>query len=269
MNHEFHEFELAGWETVSEVYTNGWGSLTRQSVEPLLDAVGTGPGVELLDMATGPGFVAGAAAARGAVVTGIDFARAMVEEASRRYSTVRFLEDDAEQLRFGDASFDAAVMNFGLLHLAQPDAAIREAFRVLRPGGRFAFTVWSNPGEAAGFGIVLGAIQRHGDMNVALPPGPPFFRFSEPAQCSQALTAAGFTGFTLHRIPQTWRLPSPETFFTIMKDGTVRTRGLLLAQTPPALEAIRQAVLDGASHYAAGNAIELPMPAVLACGLKT
>src|SRR5205809_6238429 len=54
---------------------------------------------------------------------------------------IEFREGDAEALPFPEASFDAVVMNFGMLHLAHPERAVAEAFRVLSAGGRFAFTV--------------------------------------------------------------------------------------------------------------------------------
>src|SRR5262245_66619410 len=109
----------------------------------------------------------------------MDFSSEMDEEARGRYPGIDFREGDAEQLPLSDSSVDAVVMNFGLLHLGRPETAIGEAHRVLRPGGRLAFTVWSTPDKAAGFGIVLGAIQKYGNLDAPLPPGPPFFRFSD------------------------------------------------------------------------------------------
>ena len=59
----------------------------------------------------------------------------MVAEARRRWPALTFREGDAEALPFESSSLDAVVMNFGLLHLARPDVALAEAFRVLRPAG--------------------------------------------------------------------------------------------------------------------------------------
>src|SRR5207244_2109622 len=101
----FRDFEHAGWEGAASAYAEHWGALTRQAVEPLLDATGAGPGVRLLDVATGPGYVASAAADRGAQVTGLDFSAVMVAEARRRYPEVEFREGEADALPFPDASF--------------------------------------------------------------------------------------------------------------------------------------------------------------------
>lgn len=257
----FRDFEHAGWEKLPQRYHDAFSALTTQSIEPLLDAVLVKKGTTVLDVATGPGYVAAAAARRGAVVTGLDFAAAMVAEARRRYPAVKFQEGDAEELPFPDASFDAVTMNFGLLHLGRPERAIGEACRVLRPGGKFGFTVWAKPEEARGFGIVLGAIQKQGSTDVPLPPGPPFFRFSEGDECRRVLLDAGFTAPRFQTIKQIWRLDSPSALFEIMLGSTVRTGALLRAQKPQALKAIREEVIASAKN-------ELPMPAILASATK-
>ena len=80
----FHDFEQAGWEKAASEYDRRFGELTAQSIAPLLDAVGAAPGVQLLDVACGPGYVAAAASRRGCSVLGIDLSQAMVELASQQ-----------------------------------------------------------------------------------------------------------------------------------------------------------------------------------------
>ncbi len=264
----FREFEHRGWQSVVSEYGAAFGNLTTQAIGPLLDAVDAGSGVRLLDTATGPGYVAAVAAKRGATVVGIDFSASMVAEAGRRYPGIEFQEGDAQALPFPDGSFDTVVMNFGMLHLGRPDLALMEAHRVLRPAGRIGFTVWANPEESVGFGITLRAIQTHGKMDVPLPQGPPFFRFSDPEESCRALREAGFVNPQIVKVPQTWRLPSPDALFEAMKGATVRTAGLLRQQTPEALNAIRIAMRESASAYERDRVIELPMPAILAFATK-
>ncbi|HEY1372040.1 MAG TPA: methyltransferase domain-containing protein [Candidatus Binatia bacterium] len=268
MSEAFKDFERRGWESVADEYAGAFGELTAQSIGPLLDAVDAGPGVRLLDVASGPGYVAGAAAERGATVTGVDFSAPMVAAARQKYSKANFRHGDAEALPFDDGSFDAVTMNYGLLHLGDPDRALAEACRVLRPGGRFAFTVWAKPEETAGFGITLGAILTHGDMRISLPEGPPFFRFSEWAESTRSLAAAGFTDAAIRKISQTWRLPSVDALFQAMQTATVRTAGLLRHQTPEALRSIRGMMRNACGLYQKNGAVELPMPAILAAAKK-
>lgn len=265
----FHAFEKSGWERASAHYEDAFGALTPQTADALLDAAGVSPASRVLDVATGPGPIAAAAAARGADAIGLDFSAAMIAEAKRRHPSIAFREGDAEALPFGSSSFDAVVMNFGLLHLARPDAAIHEAHRVLRDGGRYALTVWAPPEEAIGFGVVLEAVRQFGNPDVPLPEGPPFFRFSDHAEFRRTLEFAGFSDVQIRTLALTWRLSASDAVFDAISRGGVRTAAVLRAQTPAALEAIRAAVRRGVERYEKDGVFLVPMPAVLASGTKS
>jgi SAM-dependent methyltransferase len=264
----FRDFEHEGWERAADVYRSGFMDVTAQAVDPLLDAVGAARGTALLDVATGPGHVAAGAAERGARVTGLDFAAAMLEIARARHPDITFEQGDAEALPFADDSFDAVVCAFGMLHFAHPERAMAESYRVLRRSGRVAFTVWAPPNEALMFGIVRGAIETHGRIDVPLPDGPAQFRFSDPAECRAVLGAAGFSGIDVRRIRLVWRLDSADRLFDIVMHGSVRTAAVLRAQTETALVAIRKAMGEEVARYRNGEVYELPMPAVMASAAK-
>jgi SAM-dependent methyltransferase len=242
--------------------------LTSQAIEPLLDAVRLKKGMSFLDIASGPGYVSAAAAKRGATVLGVDFSAAMVEHARQLNAGVEFREGDAEKLPVGNNLFDAAVMNFGILHLGQPEVALIEALRILRGGGRFAFSVWAKPEETIGFGIVLRAVELHGEPRVELPEGPPFFRYSDPEECTRGLLVAGFESPAVTKVAQVWRLPGGDGLFNAMKNSTVRTAGLLRAQKPTVLSKIRDELNAALVKYTKGDVVELPMPAWIAAGVK-
>jgi SAM-dependent methyltransferase len=265
---DFHAFEQAGWQRAAAHYGDAFGSVTSQTTASLLGTVGVRPGVRLLDVATGPGYVAEAAADAGASVVGLDFSSAMVALATRRCPSIRFDEGDAEALPYEDASFDAVTINFGLLHLARPDTALAESARVLASGGRCGFTVWANPDQAAGFGIVLRAVEAHGRVDVPLPDGPPFFRFSDPDECRRAMRAVGFSNPEVVQLPLVWRVDSADAVYDAFVGGAVRTAALLRAQSPEASAAIRQAVRESVERYRGERGIEIPMPAVLASAAK-
>ncbi len=265
----FREFEHRAWQNVVKAYQDNFGALTTQCIAPLLDAVNVRAGDEVLDIATGPGHIAAAAAKRGARVTGLDFSAAMITEATALHPGIVFREGDAGNLPFADASFDAVVIGFGILHFPDPDRALREAFRVLRAGGRFGLSVWAGPDQAAGFGIILRAVEKHGSGDANLPPGPAFFRFSEPTECRSALAAAGFADVSIDENPQVWRLRSPAAFFDGMRASTVRAAALLRAQSAQNLARIRAEVEhEAAAYVVADGGIELPMPALVARARK-
>ena len=266
---KFRSFEHAGWESISDEYHQAFGELTSQAIGPLLDAARVKSGVKFLDIASGPGYVASAAAKRGAITLGIDFSPAMVTQARRLHPGIEFREGDAEELSLGSGLFDAAAMNFGILHLGHPEKALLEAHRVLRAGGRFAFSVWCNPQETVGFGIVLRAVELHGEPRVELPQGPPFFRYSDPEECTRGMIAAGFESTTVTKISQLWRLPAGDGLFNAMKNSTVRTAGLLRAQKPTVLNKIRDTMRLELEKFTKGDCVELPMPALIASGIKS
>jgi len=265
---KFRHFEHTGWEKIPDTYHEAFGQLTTQAIEPLLDAARVKRAMTFLDIASGPGYVAAAAAKRGATVLGVDFSAAMVAHAKRLHPEVEFREGDAEALPLGNGLFEAAAMNFGILHLGRPDAAIAEAFRILRCGGRFAFSVWAPPQETIGFGVVLRAVELHGEPRVELPGGPPFFRFSDAEECMRSLIAAGFESPGVTKVAQRWRLTAGDGLFQAMKDSTVRTAGLLRAQKPTVLNKIRDAMRAELEKYTRGDSVELPMPALIAAGTK-
>lgn len=265
----FRDLEHAGWTSATADYDDAFSRLTTQSVPALLEAVRAGPGVRLLDIACGPGHGTAEGAKRGARATGLDFSATMLALARSRHPSLEFVEGDAEKLPFPDASFDAVTMNYGLLHLDRPDTALAEAARVLAPGGRFAFTVWAPPDQARAFGIVLGAVARHGNPNVPLPPGPPFFRFSDPAEAARSLSAAGLVATGTTMVPQHWSFGRAGELFDAMLAGTVRTAALLKAQAPQALREIAGAIeIEVASYRQADGGFALPMPSVLSGGRK-
>ena len=197
----FKEFERTGWAKQAEHYNFLVGQMTRQAVDALLAAVNARSGVTLLDMASGPGYVAAEATRRGFDAIGTDIAGDMVDEARRRFAKARFEVADAENLSYRDASFDAVTCAFGMLHFPQPGKAVAEAYRVLRPGGRFAFSVWCGAAKAKVLTLIAEAVQRHTDASIALPPGPGTFMLSDPWVLTALMEAAKFTDVRVEEIP--------------------------------------------------------------------
>src|SRR3954453_21469490 len=173
----FREAEPAGWTARAESYAD-FATITNQAIPHILPLFGNLAGRALLDVCCGPGHLAAAASTAGAQAEGIDFAATMIALAQQNYPGIIFREGDAEHLPQPNACFDAVACAFGVMHMTHPDLAIAEAFRVLRPGGIFAFTQWAADDEL--LGIIAAAVSKHGNPGVIMPPAPPLMRFSDP-----------------------------------------------------------------------------------------
>lgn len=123
------------------------GHLLRARMSVFLDALGPGPG-DLLDAGMGPGRLLEELARRGWAVSGLDISERMVELAAARmpHARGRLVRGSVTELPFGDASFDAVSASGVIEYVDDPELAIRELVRVLRPGG---LAVLSNPNLSA------------------------------------------------------------------------------------------------------------------------
>jgi len=264
----FKSLERVGWEERADVYDGYTARLTNQAIEPLLDAADIEPGCKLLDVCCGSGMVSAAAVARKADVTGLDFAVAMVAQASAKGLPARFEIGDAEALPFAAQSFDRVICNFGHYHLADPDRAIREAWRVLKPGGRYAFTTWLGPAVSPIFRIIVDAIRAHGVLDVGLPPAPDSFRLADVAECERVMRESGFGNFGAAEIPSVLECPM-DGLIDFLEKATVRATMLLRAQAPDARTRIEGAIREAATAHTAGGTVRMPMPSVVYSGLRT
>lgn len=264
----FKEMEHKGWVEKAPHYDAHIGQVTRQAMNPLLDAAGVSEGMRVLDIATGPGYGAAFAAKRGARAIGLDFSEAMIREARSNFQGVDYQIGDGENLPFNDGSFDCVICPFGILHMPEPEKAITEAFRVLVNGGRYAFAVWSTPKTHQFFGLVLSAIEAHGDLDVPLPPAPPVFRFSDHHECEKVLSAAGFKDISVSETVLEQKARSAQDVLDMVYNSSVRTVATLNLQTPEAKDAIHAEIRTRFEDFKSDDGYTLRWPAVIASGLK-
>ena len=152
------------------------------------------------------------------------------------------------------------------MNIRHHDTAIAEAFRVLRPHGRYVFTQWAEDDEL--LKIVLSAIAEHGEPVSSLPNAPPPQRFSDPLECRRALEAAGFVEVRDGRVDATWTSEQPEALLDLVYGGAVRVAIVLEAQASARRARIHEAILSAAKARAGGGGIILRRPVVMASGSK-
>ncbi|GGS93261.1 hypothetical protein GCM10010156_59380 [Planobispora rosea] len=183
--------------------------LTVPMADVLCDAADLRAGSAVLDVATGTGHVALAAARRFCTVTGVDYVPALLDRAARRAEAedlpVDFREADAENLPFADASFDYVLSSIGVMFTADHQRAANELIRVCRPGGRVGVASWT----PAGFiGELLRTVSNHAPPPpAALPPT----RWGEEGTIRE-LFGDGVSALTFITAAVTQRFSSPEHF---------------------------------------------------------
>jgi len=264
---EVRAFEHAGWQQAASGYSASFARATHGFIDALLDAARVAAGMQVLDVACGPGLVAGAARLRGAMPTGLDFAAAMIGLARAAHPAIRFEEGDAEALPFADASFDAVVSNFGIHHVPDPVRAVSEARRVLRPDGRIAFTSWAAPAENIAWKLLFDAISAHGDPNAAHTP-PSGGGLRNPEDLLRVLAAARFAQIEAHKLNREWCFAAAGDLIEGFRQGTVRTGALIGVQPASALPAIEAAIARGIAAYRGPDGFAIPIVALLASGVR-
>jgi ubiquinone/menaquinone biosynthesis C-methylase UbiE len=154
-----------GWDLTAVSYDSLWQSQLAAAHTALLALAAPAAGERVLDIACGTGLVSFAAARAvgpSGHVLGVDLSERMIDAAEHRPThpvlpNCSFSRMDAERLALPDASFDVVLCALGLMYIPDPELALREMCRVLRPGGRLALAVWGEPancGWSAVFPIV-------------------------------------------------------------------------------------------------------------------
>ena len=227
-------------------HAEDWASVHEHNLNPVytavLDLVHAQPGVEILEVGCGGGTALKLAAERGARVAAIEAAEAFVEISRGRVPDADVRVGDLQFLPFEDESFDV-VMGFNAFqYAADAHAALAEALRVLRPGGRIAMTVWG-PLEECDIASHLIALRP------LLPPPPPDapgpFALSQPGALRALVQEAGFDVEIVADAAGPFVYPDQEVALrALMSSGpcvkVVRQAGK---------EAVAAAILEGIAPY--------------------
>jgi len=229
---KFEKLEWIGWQERAALYDRTTLKMTGSTIPRLIELIKPHAKDHILDVCCGTGAVAKHLFPSGANVSGIDFAPDMIEQATVSVRTARFVTGDAQNLPFEDGTFDAVLTNFGHYHLPDPDKAIREAARVLKPGGRYGFTTWV---------------------------GPDAFRLADETVAKQVLEFAGFGDVAIETFPSEI-ICAPDDFVAFLKAATVRATFVMKAQPENVQRRIEALLREGVEMFRQGDVVVVPMP---------
>jgi len=259
------ERSAAGWERRR--------AAQQRAAQPvsvwLVEHVRPQPGHRILELAAGAGdtgLLAAELVQPGGSVLITDGAEGMVEVARRRAREVgargvevRALE--AEWMDLPTASFDGVLCRWGYMLLVDPDAALQETRRVLRPGGRVAFAAWTDLDANRWFSAVGAALVDIGlpDGRSAAPGRPGPFAFSAPGTIERLLDAAGFADAVVEPLDFAFTFASTDEHFAQQVDLSANLRAQVGALAPADQARLRDA-LDArlAPHVQPDGTLVLP-----------
>lgn len=212
---DYRQASLNIWDQMAAAWDGDrrwvWDS-SRPVGEWLVDALDPQEGETVLELAAGVGDTGLAAAARlgpeGTLIS-TDFSAQMVEAARRRadelgVSNVDVRVMDAEHMELPDASVDGVLCRWGYMLMADPAAALRETKRVLRPGGRVAFSVWGEPEANPWASVPAGALFEHTGMQPPGPHAPGIFAMATEERTRALLAEAGLEPSRIERVEMEW-----------------------------------------------------------------
>lgn len=202
---EFKESTRQQWQNVAEAW-NRWGPELEDWLEPATEAMfemaRLAPGERVLDVAGGAGQPALTAVARvspGGYVLSTDLASNLVRLARDNARERGFTDDqfeaqvmDGEHLELPDASFDRVLSRLGLIYFPDRPKALKEIYRVLKPGGRVALASFSEPAANPFFEIPITIIRRRAHLSAPAPGSPGPFSMGSRDVMEGALRQAGF-----------------------------------------------------------------------------
>ncbi len=180
----------------------------RKLFNELLDLTGVGPGTQLVDIACGSGYAAALAAARGAEVTGVDIAPALLEIARERTPQGTFLEGEMDELPLPDNRFDVVTSVNGFQFALDPPTAFAEAARVLKSGGRLAAATFAEPERNEGTALHLAM-----KALIDEPPDDGYvpYALSAPGGLERMLAPAGLRLEASGEVALAWIYPDTDT----------------------------------------------------------
>jgi SAM-dependent methyltransferase len=277
---QYRQQSVDQWDGAAAGWVRRQGEISafgRPVTTWLLDALRLQPGQRMLDLAAGLGEIgmlaAGQVGADGHVVIG-DQADGMVQAARQRaqdlgLANVEVKQIDAEWIDLEVGSLDAIACRWALMLMADPDAALRECRRVLRPGGRLAAAVWAAPDRNPWAMAPAAVLIKRGLMPTPdLQAGhhvPGMFALADPDALNRRLASAGFTEIEIDTLPLTRRQTSFDELWETTLDMSPNFHDAVMSRPPAEIAEIRDEVAASLQPFTAEDGtLDIPAATLVA-----
>lgn len=259
-----------GWDRAAMHYENFWQQQLKPAQDKLLEMAALQPGEKLIDIACGTGLVSFPAAekvGKNGFVLATDISDCMVKIGTgstkgKNYSNIQFERMDAEELSVPDKAYDAALCALGLMYVPDPGKALKEMYRVIKPGGRTVAAVWGQR-QHCGWAEIFEIVEKRISSEVC----PLFFNLGNLDMLKRSFEAAGFSKVFFERLNTALIYQSGEEAC-----GAAFSGGPVALAYHKFSEQVKNEVhveyLDSIKSFQQGNGYAVPGEFVVAIGFK-
>jgi ubiquinone/menaquinone biosynthesis C-methylase UbiE len=243
----------------------------RSVSEWLIEQIDPRPGQTILELAAGPvetGFLAAERVGAEGRLISTDLSARMIEAAKRGaehrgLGNVEFRVMDAQDIELPDATVDAVLSRFGVMLTPEPLRVLREARRVLRDGGRFAYAVFGPPDRNPWLTTIVGAVIQTGHAPSDDPFGPSGpFSLADPDANRELLETAGFSDVRVREIAGQFRFDGFDHYWDVQSTVSGPVAILIDSLEHDDVEAVKAALEPMVEAFRSGDRLSLPFLAI-------
>jgi len=232
----------------------------------MVQRLGPQPGDTVLELAAGladTGLMAARLVGESGRVIVSDFTPEMVAAARRRaeelgVQNAEFRVLEAEHMDLEMDSVDGVLCRWAYMLMIDPAAAFAETRRVLRPGGRLAFSVWAARERNPALSLVGGVLESQGHIPPPDPRAPSAFAIADPGRIRELVVGAGFAEPEIEEVSFRWSFADRDAYWRYVTETSASTSPVLRALAPEEQKAVREQVHEAARPYRSGEGYDFP-----------